>query len=180
MKVWAKLTGGTGTYRGVLASRNYPKGWVLYAGSNNTWQLWVNNGTGMLSVSGGPMTLNTWTHLVGTFDGTMVRLYVNGVLAGSGKVSVAYQPQTTRPLAIGQGAPGSGFFFPGTIDEPAVYGSVLSASQVQNDYLIGTKGPSTTPTSTPTLTSTTTSTPTMTNSPTTTPTIPQLHATRQR
>jgi len=100
----------------VIASRSYPNGWVLYAGSNNTWQFWVNNGTGMLAISGGAVTLNAWTHLVGTFSGTTAQLYVNGVLAGTGTVT-SYQPQTTKPLVIGQGEPGSGFFFPGVIDE---------------------------------------------------------------
>ena len=151
VEIWAKATGGVGTYRGVIASRSYPNGWVLYAASNNTWQFWVNNGAGMLMVSGGAVTLNAWTHLVGTFSGTTARLYVNGVLAGTGTVT-SYQPQTAKPLAIGQSEPGSGFFFPGSLDEPAVYGSALTASQIQNDYVLGTQGvpPTATPTATPT------------------------------
>jgi Concanavalin A-like lectin/glucanases superfamily len=112
VEVWAKPTGGTGTYRGVVASRSYPNGWVLYAGSNNTWQFWINNGTGMKIIYGAPVTLNAWTHLVGTFDGTTARLYVNGVLANSAAVA-SYQPQTSKALAIGQSSRGSGFFFPG-------------------------------------------------------------------
>jgi len=147
VEVWAKPIGGAGTYRGVIASRAYPNGWVLYAGSNNIWQFWINNGTGMLAISGGPITLNAWTHLVGTFDGTTVRFYVNGVQASSAAVA-SYHPQTTKALAIGQGEPGNGFFFPGVIDEPAVYGSILSASQVQTDYLLGSQGPTVTPTPT--------------------------------
>jgi DDE superfamily endonuclease/Concanavalin A-like lectin/glucanases superfamily len=53
---------------------------------------------------------------VGTFDGTTVRFNVNGVPISSAAVA-AYHPQTTKALAIGQGEPGSGFFFPGVIDE---------------------------------------------------------------
>jgi hypothetical protein len=84
---------------------------------------------------------------VGTFDGTTVRFNVNGVPISSAAVA-AYHPQTTKPLAIGQGEPGSGFFFPGVIDDAAVYGSALTASQVQTDYLLGTQGPTPTPTTT--------------------------------
>jgi Concanavalin A-like lectin/glucanases superfamily len=182
VEVWARPTGGSGTYRGVMASRFYPKGWVLYAGGNNTWQFWVNNGTGMLSVSGGAVPLNAWTHLVGTFDGTTVSFYVNGVLAGSRNVSSTYLPQTTQPLAIGQGAPRDGFWFPGLIDQAAVYGSALTASQVQNHYLIGTQAtlltptltampnPTSTPTSTLTSIATATGTPTLTPAATGVPT----------
>jgi hypothetical protein len=176
VEAWVKPTGGVGTYRGVMASRSFPNGWVLYAGSNNLWQFWVNNGTGMLSVSGGAVALNAWTHLVGTVSGTAVRLYVNGILVGSGTVT-SYQPQTTRPLTIGQGEPGSGFFFQGLIDEPAVYGNALTTTQVQNDYLLGSQGTSATPTPTASLTSTSTATATVTvtrtstATPSSTPTI---------
>jgi hypothetical protein len=146
VEVWAKPTGGAGTYRGVAASRAYPYGWVFYASSNDTWQFWVNNSSGMAIVSGGGVTLNVWTHLVGTFDGSTARIYVNGQLAGTGSVT-AYQPQASKVLTIGQGEPGGNFFFPGIIDEPALYGSVLTAAQIQNHYLLGSQ--SVTPTATP-------------------------------
>jgi|GEM_PF-1793004 hypothetical protein len=35
------------------------------------------------SVSGGTLTLNAWYNVVGTYDGTSLKVYVNGVLAGS-------------------------------------------------------------------------------------------------
>ncbi len=145
VEVWAKVTGGGGTYRGVMASRMFPNGWAVYAAADNTWQFWVNSGTGMLVVSGGPVTLNSWTYLAGTFDGTTARLYVNGMLAGSGG-STAYHPQTSNALTIGQSEPGDGFYFPGSLDEAAEYGAALSAIQVQNDYLLGSRGPGVTPT----------------------------------
>src|SRR5262249_52307345 len=130
---------------GIVASRTFPNGWVLYAGSNNSWQFWINSGTTMLSISGGSITLNAWTHLVGTFDGTTARFYVNGVQINSATVT-SYHPQTATALAIGQGSPGSGFFFPGSIDEPVVYAFALTATQVQTDYLLGSQGPTPTPT----------------------------------
>jgi hypothetical protein len=142
VEVWVEPTGGAGTYRGVMASRNYPAGWVIYATSDNLWQFWINNGTGMVTVSGGIVRLNQWTHLVATFDASTARLYVDGVLAGSAQVAT-YQPQSGLPLTIGQGEPGSGFYFLGSIDEPAMYGSALSPSQVHNHYVLGTQGSAT-------------------------------------
>jgi Concanavalin A-like lectin/glucanases superfamily len=77
-------------------------------------------------------------HVVGTFDGVTQRLYVNGVqvasVALSGSATV-----TTAPLVIGSWN-GSSEFFAGTIDEPAVYGTVLSAAQVAGHYRAGTTG----------------------------------------
>ena len=77
-------------------------------------------------------------HVVGTFDGSAQRLYVNGTQVASapcpGSASV-----TSNPLVIGSWD-GSSEFFNGTIDEPAVYGAVLSAAQVAAHYRAGTTG----------------------------------------
>ena len=50
-----------------------------YLGSSGAWELWINNASGMVGIAGGTSTLNAWHHIVGTFDGTTARLYVNGV-----------------------------------------------------------------------------------------------------
>ena len=67
-----------------------------------------NSGTGSGTagtwdpIAGPAVTLNTWVHLVGTFDGTVKRFYVNGTLAGTGTLST-FNPNTSRPLRIGAG-----------------------------------------------------------------------------
>ena len=139
VEAWVYPTGGNGSYRGVMTSRYYPQGWVVYAGSGNQWEFWLNNGKGMLELAGGTVTLNQWAYVVGTFDGATAKLYVNGVLVKSGTVR-SYTPQSGYAEAIGQSEPGSNFWFPGVVDEPAVYGGALSATQIQNHYSIATTG----------------------------------------
>jgi len=163
-EAWAHPTGGSGAYRGVLASRSYPQGWVLYASASNVWEFWLNSGAGIVSVSGGPVALNAWTHLAATFDGSVARLYVNGALAGSAAVT-SYNPQTSAALAIGQSEPGAGFWFPGRLDEPAVYNTALSASRVQIHFQAGAAAPMSTPTVTPTAPATPTRTSTLVATP---------------
>jgi len=51
-----------------------------------------------------------------------------------------YQPQTANPLVIGQSEPGDNWYFPGRLEEAAVYGSALSATQVQHHYSVATTG----------------------------------------
>jgi hypothetical protein len=140
VEVWAYPTGGAGTYRGVAASRFYPTGWSLYAGAGGAWEFWVNSGSGMISVAGSSVALNTWQYLTGTFDGVTARLYVNGAAVASGPVTAAYQPQARNPLEVGQSEPASNLYFPGMLQEAAVYGSALSATQVQQHYSVGTTG----------------------------------------
>jgi hypothetical protein len=142
-EVWARPTGGAG-YRGVITDRYWPAGgatgWNLYLGTSGAWEFWINSGAGMVSIPGGTSTLNAWHHIVGTFDGTNARLYVNGVAVASAALSSGYQPNTRGSVEIGQAEPGSGYYFPGQIQDAAVYTTVLSPTQVQRHYSVGTTG----------------------------------------
>src|SRR5205085_722382 len=102
--------------------------YMVYASSTDLWQLRVGTGTAWAIVNGPAVVLNQWTHLVATFDGSTARLYVNGVLAGSGAVA-AFSANASKPLRIGAGnTEGSPtFFLPGVLDEVAVYPAALSA-----------------------------------------------------
>ena len=78
-----------------------------------------------------PLTLNTWAHLALTYDGTMLRLYVNGVLVSSRAKSGSIAT-STNPLQIG-GDSLNGQYFRGTIDEVRVFNVARSQAQIQAD-----------------------------------------------
>lgn len=77
------------------------------------------------------LPLNTWTHLTMTYDGTSIRLYVNGTLtatrAQTGNITVSAQK-----LAIGGNTPW-GEFFAGLIDDVRIYNRALSAAEITTD-----------------------------------------------
>ena len=77
------------------------------------------------------LTTNTWTHVAGTYDGTTLRLYVNGVQVGS-QAKTGSMPVSANPLQIG-GDSIYGQYFPGSIDEVRVYNRALSATEIQSD-----------------------------------------------
>jgi hypothetical protein len=88
---------------------------------------------------GSQLSLNTWTHLALTSDGTALRLFVNGVQVGSKPVLIGTDPDPngTYPTYIG-GYPlslGPGRQFNGMIDEVRIYSRGLSPTEILNDML---------------------------------------------
>ena len=77
------------------------------------------------------MPQNRWTHLATTFNGSVLRLYANGVevnnIPSSGQLTVG-----SGPLRIGGDAVW-GEYFNGSIDEVRVYNRALSAAEIQAD-----------------------------------------------
>ncbi len=71
--------------------------------------------------------LNTWTHLAATYDGTTLRLFVNGTQVGTRAVAGALLT-STGALRIG-GNSLWGEYFQGSLDEIRVYNRALSVSR---------------------------------------------------
>ena len=96
--------------------------------------------------------VNVWTHVALTYDGTIIRLYVNGAQAGSQARTGSIQANS-NPLWIGGNSP-YGEYFQGLIDEVRVYNRALSQAEIQTDMNTpiggGTPpGPDTNPPTTP-------------------------------
>jgi hypothetical protein len=77
------------------------------------------------------LAVNTWTHLAATYDGSTLRLYVNGLQVAS-KAQTGTLATSAGVLTIG-GDPLYGQYFTGRIDEVRVYSTALSAAQLQGD-----------------------------------------------
>jgi hypothetical protein len=79
----------------------------------------------------GALPLNTWTHLAMTYDGTTLRLYINGAEVGSRPVSGSVVTSSSA-LRIGGNAVW-GEYFGGLIDEVRIYNRALSPQEIQTD-----------------------------------------------
>jgi len=114
--------------------------WHLFGGpvSATQWtpMFQVNNAAEASANAAASVNVNygEWVHLVGVYDGTTIRVYINGVERGSAPLTgniLSY----SQPLYIGaHGLPGE--FARGVIDEVRIYSQALSASQVQSLYVL--------------------------------------------
>jgi hypothetical protein len=94
-------------------------------------------------VSPNQIPLNTFSHVAGTWDGTTLRLYLNGALNNSRTpgavpkdsgcdffIGGVYTPAGGTCNYIGQ-------FFNGLVDEVSIYNRALTAKDIQADYEAG-------------------------------------------
>jgi outer membrane protein assembly factor BamB len=100
------------------------------------------------------LTASTWSYLTETYDGSTLKLYVNGTLVASTAHTGAIA-SSTNPLQIG-GDSLYGQNFAGLIDEVRLYNVALTAAQIQSDMATPVGGSTDTqpPTQPGTLTST--------------------------
>ncbi len=78
---------------------------------------------------------NQWYYVVGIYDGSYVKLYVNGILQGSPSPLTGEIRKSTEELYIGYKTDWvSGRYFNGLIDEVRIYNRALSASDVFHNY----------------------------------------------
>ena len=101
--------------------------------SSGALTMYVYDGTSYEPhATGTTLVAGTLYHVVGTFDGANLRVYVDGTLRGTTARAVTIQDNGNQ-VNVGVG----GSYFDGVMDEVAVYGKALSAQQISEHYLAG-------------------------------------------
>ena len=91
------------------------------------------------SFDSSPLPLNTWVHLVATYDGATIKLYRNEVLVSTLGASGWGPADASCAFRVG-GDWNSGSSFPGRLDEVALYPVALSQAQVDAHFNVGSGG----------------------------------------
>ena len=73
--------------------------------------------------------LDDWYHVVGTFDKTKMRIYVNGGFAGDADQTDSFT-QSNNPLCIGADHFGDSVYFQGRIDDLRLYNRALNETEI--------------------------------------------------
>ena len=122
-------------------------GWALWqynssSGSGNGFHFFVYNTSSdtapAIAAANLNLDTNAWYHLVGTYDGGRVSLFLNGVNVATIAMS-SHRPNNSAPMCFGVRSAGA-FTLPfrGNLDEAAFYTNALSAAQVLTHYQAGT------------------------------------------
>jgi len=131
VEAWMKPTQTGGLEAGV-AGKDMGRFTLAYNNANNRAYWYVAHGANNWSTV---VTTDAWNHVVGTYDGTNIELFVNGISSGT-KLS------THTPLGAGgdfdigfvEGLPG---YFDGQIANVTLYDRALTAEEVSTQFAIG-------------------------------------------
>ena len=83
--------------------------------------------------SSNSIEIGKWYHIVGTYDGSKIKIFVNGQEADSGSQTGTIDTTTNSFNITGVN------YFKGKIDEVRMYGKGLSSAQIQKLYVQGAK-----------------------------------------
>jgi Concanavalin A-like lectin/glucanases superfamily len=145
IEAWVRVgwsASDTAAHRVIMASLDTAggvnKGYVLSASPDNIWQGSVLTGGGQTVASGPEVIFDATSHLVLTYDGALLRLFVNGTQSIA--IATDYQASTQSSLFIGAGGtqlPEPRAPWVGKIQCVALYKGALSLDQVREHALHG-------------------------------------------
>ena len=121
--------------REIYAAGNESGYELEYAGNTDDFYLAIRNTSivfGFYKSIG--LRDNAWHHVVGTFDGSEVKVYKNGAFLNStaSNLNIGTNKQN---VYIGHRTNDTGnFYFNGTIEEVKIYNRALNSSEIQDDY----------------------------------------------
>jgi hypothetical protein len=136
---WVRAPASPGAFRHIVAQGAVScleASYGLYTGADGGLAFYVSDGPFAISPAVAPAAIwdGAWHHVAGTFDGGVVRLYVDGVQVGTG---------TSTTLPIGYGLPNPdgvlGSFggtcdpelaYAGDLDETRIWRRALSAQEI--------------------------------------------------
>ena len=130
IEAWFKPA-STGTPQRIVCKGN-SSGYELFISSGGNISFRINFNDTYRVTSSTTVTTGSWIYAAGTYDGTTMKLFVNGVQEG-GNVSGTTITQNTAVLSIGSQSNGIDAFFNGAIDEVRIWNIARDSIAIRND-----------------------------------------------
>jgi hypothetical protein len=133
---WIKPELGSMWYRvvGKTNATNTDNDWVLgeAMAGGIYFSLW-KGGTQYSTNGKTALSLNAWNHIAGTWDGSVIRIYQNGIVQPDTVSFTGPINSSTNPLLIGKLVDNS-YYFKGAIDEVMICNRALTAAEIDSVY----------------------------------------------
>ena len=132
---WIK-TEPTGKWQTVLGKElvaGNPRNYGIFV-AGNTNLLGVNYTTGGAWKTAFSQTVaadGKWHHVAATFDGKVLRAYMDGVMEGETKTEIP-PDHNTEPVRIGRWGNPRGDYWEGLLDEVAIFSQALTEDEIQD------------------------------------------------
>jgi hypothetical protein len=98
--------------------------------SEGGWTVYITSATAL--------SVNTWYHIMATYDGSMCKMYINGKQdVNTGNPSGAIISNSNKVVVGADDQGGYYDFFSGSIDEPKIYPYARTQAQILQDYNAG-------------------------------------------
>lgn len=137
VEAWINVTAYAGDNRRIVSKHSggdYPMSLLVV--SNGAVQFEITSGANQpYSRSAAPVSLNTWYHLCGLYDGFNTRLFVNLVEALAYDQASGTIDQTSQDINIGRRVTTNDDYYNGLIGEVRIYRRALNFLEIQHNYL---------------------------------------------
>jgi len=135
LSAWIKLE--SVSYEGKIIAKWADAGakfqYLLSTNSGDQCLFAIFNGGTQIAQGTSGLIIGTWYHIVGTYDGSNVKIYCNGTLEDS-TPATGNMPSTTAPVRIGAGSGGFGTEnpFDGEIGHTSIWDKPLTDGEVES------------------------------------------------
>jgi len=131
---WKAETWGPTSYPPIVKKAGDTTGYGMEAHSDGTvWFGVVVDGAWRIAIYTGPVSLGTWYHTVGVYNGSKVTIYVNGEEGTPTYISGPIS-HTDNDLHIGHDPANPDRYFDGIIDEVCIWNVALTPKQIEARY----------------------------------------------
>jgi hypothetical protein len=136
VEAWVKVNAYTGSFpRIVSKDSSYELTMYTYAGGQGRLEWKITNTSNVVTVAttayADRLLPGNWYHIVGVYNGTAAKVYINGVEKAS-SAATGNLKNTSLPLYIARDS--TTRYLAATLDEVAVYGTALSAGRIADHY----------------------------------------------
>jgi hypothetical protein len=100
------------------------------ASSKPSCSIWTAGNWSTAATSSNPLSLSSWQHILCTYDGSNIKVFINGVKTGSTSQTASIMSLNYTPLTTGHDFGGS-TYYSGQIDDERLYNYALTSTQIQ-------------------------------------------------